>query len=101
MIMVCIKRDFSVEELSNIYPLHPIAALVLPILCSRYAQNDRSLFTFLTSQEPYSFTSFLQETLLQEKQPTTLKLHRIYDYFIETSRASNSAKASAQRWIEI
>src|SRR5260370_14468850 len=95
------QERFSVDEFINIYPLHPIAAFALPILCSRYAQNDRSLFTFLTSQEPYSFQSFLQETLLQERQPTTLKLDRVYDYFIETSSISNSAKASTQRWIEI
>lgn len=96
-----LQERFSVDEFVNIYPLHPIAAFALPILCSRYAQNDRSLFTFLTSQEPYSFLSFLQETSLQDKQPTTLKLHHVYDYFIETSSVSNSVKASTQRWIEI
>jgi hypothetical protein len=63
---------------------------VLPILCTRYAQNDRSLFTFLTSAEPYSFRNFLEETAVvdcsQEKgeEPLPmLKLDRVYDYFIE------------------
>ncbi|GER89749.1 hypothetical protein KDW_39110 [Dictyobacter vulcani] len=95
------QERLSVQEFSNIYPLHPLAALTLPILCSRYAQNDRSLFTFLTSQEPHSFTSFLQETPVQGIQPTTLKLHRIYDYFVEAASVSHSAKASTQRWTEI
>ena len=45
--------DISPELLAAAYPLHPITALVLPIICTRYAQNDRSLFTFLTSSEPY------------------------------------------------
>ncbi|GLV54353.1 hypothetical protein KDH_12010 [Dictyobacter sp. S3.2.2.5] len=95
------QERLTIEEFGNIYPLHPLAALTLPILCSRYAQNDRSLFTFLTSQEPYSFTSFLQTTPLQGERPTTLKLYRIYDYFMEAASVSHSAKASTQRWVEI
>lgn len=39
-----IKDDFTLNLLEEVYPLHPIVALVLPILCTRYAQNDRSLF---------------------------------------------------------
>jgi hypothetical protein len=73
----------------------------LPILCNRYAQNDRSLFTFLTSQEPYSLTTFLKETALQCDHTQTLKLHRVYDYFVEASNISNAAKTSSQRWIEV
>jgi hypothetical protein len=49
-----IKNDYNQNVLADTYPLHPITALVLPMLCTRYAQNDRSLFTFLTSAEPYS-----------------------------------------------
>jgi hypothetical protein len=43
-----------------------MAGLVLPQLCTRYAQNDRSLFTFLTSEEPFSFKRFLQEEEVKE-----------------------------------
>ncbi|MGB3615036.1 MAG: hypothetical protein WBA10_14685, partial [Elainellaceae cyanobacterium] len=42
------EGDISTEVLAAAYPLHPVTALVLPLLCTRYAQNDRSLFTFLT-----------------------------------------------------
>jgi hypothetical protein len=51
----CGVKDISTDLLASTYPLHPIAALVLPILCSSYAQSDRSLFTFLASPEAYSF----------------------------------------------
>ena len=95
------QEQLSAQSLANIYPLHPIAALTLPILCNRYAQNDRSLFTFLTSQEPHSLTTFLQETPVQTDHTLTLKLHRVYDYFVETSNISSSTKSSPQRWIEI
>src|SRR5205085_86576 len=46
-------------------------------------------------------TTFLQETPVQADHTLTLKLHRVYDYFVETSNISSSTKASPQRWIEI
>ncbi len=29
------------------YPLHPISALILPLLCQKIAQNERTLFSYL------------------------------------------------------
>ena len=37
---------------ASCYPLHPLAALVLPELCSRYGQHERTLFSFLTESHP-------------------------------------------------
>ncbi|HEY9664208.1 MAG TPA: hypothetical protein V6C65_37670, partial [Allocoleopsis sp.] len=62
-----ILSDSEVSEkvLADVYPLHPLTALVLPNLCVRYAQNDRSLFTFLTSDEPYAFHRFLNSNKVE------------------------------------
>jgi len=95
------KIWFKSDNLSSIYPLHPISAFVLPILCCRYAQNDRSLFTFLTSSEPYSLACFLNEVPFDEKNLPVLKLHRVYDYFIESAGISMSSRPQMQRWLEI
>jgi len=45
--------------------------------------NDRSLFTFLTS-EPLSFKSFLDEATIERDALPTLKLYQVYDYFVES-----------------
>lgn len=95
------QGQLSLQGFAHLYPLHPIAALTLPLLCNRYAQNDRSLFTFLSSQEPYSFATFLRETIAQNEHFSTLRLERVYDYFLEASNVVNSSKVSSQRWIEI
>jgi hypothetical protein len=84
----------------SVYPLHPFSALILPILCQRYAQNDRSLFTFLTSNEPFSFQSFLDEHSVTDKPPT-IKLDRLYDYFVEVVGGAASPRINVQRWVEI
>lgn len=98
--------DISPELLAAAYPLHPITALVLPILCTRYAQNDRSLFTFLTSSEPYALRSHLDEFCLEKDGiPTfyipTLKLDRVYDYFIEAAGIGLASRPQLQKWVEI
>ncbi|MCL1489737.1 MAG: hypothetical protein M1G31_03130 [Pseudanabaena sp. Salubria-1] len=93
--------DISPELLAAAYPLHPITALVLPILCTRYAQNDRSLFTFLTSSEPYALRSHLDEFCLRKDGIPTLKLDRVYDYFIEAAGIGLASRPQLQKWVEI
>ncbi len=93
-------KDISTDLLASTYPLHPIAALVLPILCSSYAQNDRSLFTFLASPEAYSFQNYLQETEFTKDFPL-LKLDRIYDYFVEAIGIGFGSRPQLHKWVEI
>jgi len=93
--------DISPELLAAAYPLHPITALALPILCTRYAQNDRSLFTFLTSAEPYGLQSYLKESRFDGDRIPLLKLDRVYDYFIESAGMGLANRPQLQKWVEI
>jgi hypothetical protein len=110
------REDLTAEIFERIYPLHPLTAFILPTLCQRYAQNDRSLFTFLTSAEPFSFKNFLEEDAMAEPLPPfqpsvevapsgmnlpTLKLDRVYDYFIEAAGMGLASRPNLQRWVEI
>ena len=95
------REELNVEILDQLYPLHPLTALVLPTLCQRYAQNDRSLFTFLTSSEPYSFKNYLEEVLVEADKLPSLKLDRVYDYFIEAAGMGLASRSNMQRWVEI
>ncbi|MEP0915378.1 hypothetical protein NC981_00985 [Leptolyngbya sp. DQ-M1] len=95
-----IDQEISAKILASTYPLHPLTALVLPLLCTRYAQNDRSLFTFLTSDEPHALARFLQIHQLEDDRFSTLKLHQLYDYFVE-SVAGLASQVNLQRWVEI
>jgi hypothetical protein len=94
------EYEISAKVLAEAYPLHPLTALVLPMLCVRYAQNDRSLFTFLTSDEPYAFTQFLNSATIQADQIPTLKLYQLYDYFVEAVTGLAS-RLNLQRWVEV
>ena len=37
---------------ADCYPLHPVVTVALPELCSRYGQNERTLFSFLAGRMP-------------------------------------------------
>ncbi len=94
-------KEITASLLDAAAPLHPVAALVLPQLCIRYAQNDRSLFTFLTSTEPHSLRTFLGEASLNGTQIPLLQLNRLYDYFIDSVGVGAVSRLNFQRWTEI
>ncbi len=96
-----LSNHFSKADLVSIYPLHPLSAVLLPILCAKYSQNDRTLFTFLASNEPDSFSTFLNQEVLGDKHLPNFKLHKVYDYFVESAGMSIAARPQFQRWVEI
>lgn len=100
-----IAEIMSAERIASLYPLHPVTALVLPTLCAKYAQNDRSLFTFLTSEEPHSFARFLSEQRVdadaEHPHLPVLQLPELYDYFIDVGGVGISARGQFQRWAEV
>lgn len=89
------------STIASVYPLHPVSAALLPVLCSKFGQNDRSLFTFLTSDEPNSLPSFLSETKNSSPILPTLRLESVYDYWIDAAGSSLYSKPQLQRWVEI
>ena len=94
-------RDI-VEDAAAAVPLHPMALAVLPELCSRYGQNERTLFSFLAGSEPSAFPQFLASTPWEPSQPIPLAgLDLLYDYFLESSGSMIGVADGASRWIEI
>ena len=93
------KMDLS-SILSGCVPLHPISALMAwPIFRSSLAQNERSLFSFLTSEEPFGFRDFLSKQ--ESGSISWFGLHDFYDYIQENFGVSAFSGAKARRWQEI
>ena len=63
--------------LAKCYPLHPLTAMMLGPLFRQLAQNERSLFAFLASSEPFGFQEFLRE---QHGESGPYRLDHLYDY---------------------
>ena len=60
------------------YPLHPISTFILPRLSEKVAQNERTLFTFLSSDNKYTLNEFLRKS---NTEFPILTPDYIYDYF--------------------
>jgi hypothetical protein len=68
----------SLSDLATqLYPLHPTVLPVLIRTFRRFGQNERSLFSFLLSNEPFGLQAF-SEKRLHEGEP--YRLHNFYDY---------------------
>jgi hypothetical protein len=84
------------------YPLHPLAVAVLPELCSRYGQNERTLFSFMAGGEPLAVPAFLATATWSDDSPLPfVGLDRVYDYFLDSTSSSIGASATVSRWLEI
>ena len=72
--------DAGVDEvIRSCYPLHPVSTFILPRLSERVAQNERTLFTFISAPAKYTLYSFLESYGDQEFRTVTPDV--IYDYF--------------------
>lgn len=68
------------------YPLHPLTVYALPRLSNRVAQNERTLFTFLASDEPGTLPDYLA-TIPLDGPLHWVRLDALYDYFANAMRA--------------
>ena len=73
---------FDIEEMDIVidgcYPLHPISTYVLPRLSEKVAQNERTLFTFLSTNEKNTLKTFIDNS---DDLFPVLTPDYIYDYF--------------------
>jgi hypothetical protein len=70
------KEDEFRRLCCRVRPFHPTAMVALPYLFQRLAQNERSMFVYLTSLEPLGF----QEYLAHQVAPTRVRLCDLFDY---------------------
>lgn len=68
------------------WPLHPAVVLVLPLLFRRLAQNERSLFSYLTSQEPLGFQEHCNRDITTDNG--FVRLHDVADYLLTNMAAT-------------
>lgn len=87
------KREEFSKICAGAYPFHPSVLVALPYLFKRLAQNERSIFAYLGSYEPFGFQEFLQSNSV----PTFLRLPNLFDYLTANFQArlysSNRARA--------
>lgn len=81
--------------LERCWPLHPVVACMLgPISRRRFGQNQRSLFGFLNSAEPYGFQDFLRDA----SEKDLFGPERLWDYLRTNLEPAILASPDGHRW---
>ena len=92
-----LDENQAAELFAACYPLHPISLLVLPVLCQRFAQNERTLFSYLGSREPHGFGDAVRSLKVGEWMPPS----EVYDYFVQNQPAVLADPVTHRRWAEV
>jgi hypothetical protein len=66
-----------VDSAVKLYPLHPTVLPLVVRTFRRFGQNERSLFSFLLSNEPFGLQAFAER---QVRDCDLYRLHNFYDY---------------------
>ncbi len=70
------KADDFAGLAMQTYPLHPTTLAALPFLFRRLAQNERSIFAYLSSHEPAGFQEFIEQNSVGQ----FIRLPELFDY---------------------
>lgn len=71
------NQNHLIEIAPRLYPLHPTLLPVLVQIFRRFGQNERSLFSFLLSNEPFGLQEFSRRAV---GKSVFYRLHNLYDY---------------------
>lgn len=81
-----ITDDGISDLVTQTYPLHPLATFALAQVSSKVAQNERTMFTFLTADDKYALREQLERKRENGERRPLITLSDLWDYFAEAIR---------------
>lgn len=72
-----LRNELNVDTAKKLFPLEPLSASCLLIALQKYGQNERSLFNFISSNEPLGIQQHIKEN-----KKSFYGLPKVYDYLI-------------------
>lgn len=89
-------RERIGKMLAQCWPLNPVTTLLLgPVSRRKFAQNERSIYSFLSAAEPLGFKSFITSAYLSQ----TYDPADYWDYLKENFENSILTTAESHRWL--
>jgi len=85
------------EVIRRTWPLHPLTVYALTRLSNRVAQNERTLFTFLTVDEPNSLNFVLREMRIEDED-YFVRPAKLWDYFADSIRSNTGVGGVHRIW---
>jgi hypothetical protein len=94
------EGDFETWCMSS-YPIHPTSLVLLPALFKRFGQNERSLFSFLSADEPFSLREWVRSQEFDEDDPPFLRFPQLFGYTLCTLIGGRPSPYFARTWTEV
>lgn len=91
-------KGYLTQIAPSLYPLHPTVVPVLSRFFRRFGQNERSLFSFLLSSEPFALQDFATNEAGAE---TVFRLSNFYDYAANNFGHRLSGQSFRSHWNHI
>lgn len=93
-------QDLNQHEIDNLivkgcYPFHPVTLFMLPRISRVFGQNERTLFTYLTSSEAYSFNKEIK------KDKNYIYADTLFQYFFSEKTIENLYDENTKRIIQL
>lgn len=89
----------EVEQLVlELWPLHPLAAYALVRLSNRVAQNERTMFTFLATDDTRALRGVLRKAEFSTDTPYFVRPAELWDYFNEAIKADTGTGGAHTIW---
>ena len=89
--------DAAADLFAACYPLHPVAAVLLPMLSQKIGQSERTMFNFYGVEEAGGFADCLREL---RNPGEMIPPHRLYDYFVAGRPIVNVDMTVQRHWAE-
>lgn len=89
------------DLIASCYPLSPISLEVIPELCSRYGQRERTLLSFISDSKRHTVATFIDENHWDVRVPPTIGLDLLYDFFISGTSMIHSSSQNISRLMEV
>lgn len=92
------QKEYEEQIVEGCFPLSPYAVYALPIISEKIAQNERTLFTYLSKNEPYSLIEIIS-TETDEVDLVTIDM--LYDYFESLLKKETFNKEIYDIWVKV
>lgn len=92
------EEEFFQIVAKGVYPLSPVTAYLLLKVSELAGQNERTVFTFLSNEEPYSLPAFLNQYKDGDRKYITAGW--VYDYFWNVFKNETANKNIHNQWLK-
>lgn len=89
--------DFEEIIVKGCYPLSPVSAYALLNISEKVAQNERTLFTFISKEEPKSMAQYVIEHTFNNEWIVTPD--KVYDYFQNLFKKETGNERVHTEWL--